>query len=114
MRTRLKVPRIKKDVTPAWLVQQQEKKKSGWEILTDKKGKVIHHQLVPPSLENDRFFNESSRSSWVLEIIESCYVSGVAAEVGDMVANTTGVVLGFSIALSGAKNILLKIEKIWF
>jgi VanZ family protein len=36
------------------------------------------------------------------------------AEVGDMVANTTGVVLGFSIALSGAKNILLKIEKIWF
>ena len=85
MRTRFKVQIIRKGVTPAWLVQQQEKKKSGWEILTDKKGKVIHHQLVPPSLENDRFFNESSRSSWVLEIIESCYVAGVGAEVGDMV-----------------------------
>lgn len=35
--------------------------------------------------ENDRFFNESTGSSWVLEIIESCYVAGVGAEVGDMV-----------------------------
>jgi hypothetical protein len=56
---------------PAWLVQQQEKKKSGWEILADKKGRVTHRQLIPPSLANDRFFNESSQLSWVLEIIES-------------------------------------------
>ena len=33
------------------------------------------------------------------------------AEVGDMVANTTGVALGFIIAVSSAKNILLGIEK---
>lgn len=32
-------------------------------------------------------------------------------EFGDMVANSTGVALGFSIALTGAKNILLRIEK---
>ena len=36
------------------------------------------------------------------------------AEFGDMVANTSGVVLGFLLALSGAKNILLKIEKVLF
>ena len=36
------------------------------------------------------------------------------AEIGDMVANTSGVVLGFLLALSGAKNILLKIEKVLF
>lgn len=36
------------------------------------------------------------------------------SEIGDMVANTTGVILGLFIALSGAKNILLKMEKIWF
>lgn len=36
------------------------------------------------------------------------------AEVGDMVANTAGVVLGLLMALSGAKNILLKIEKALF
>lgn len=33
------------------------------------------------------------------------------AEAGDMVANVTGVVLGFSIALTGMKNILVRIEK---
>jgi len=32
-------------------------------------------------------------------------------EFADMIANATGVALGFSIALTGAKNILLKIEK---
>jgi len=32
-------------------------------------------------------------------------------EFGDMVANSTGVALGFSVALTGAKNILLRIEK---
>ena len=63
-------------------MQQQEKKKSGWEFLADKKGGVTHRQLIPPSLENDRFFNESSRSSWVLEIIGSCYVAGVGAIAG--------------------------------
>lgn len=36
------------------------------------------------------------------------------AEFGDMVANTTGVALGLLMALSGAKNILLKIEKVLF
>ena len=36
------------------------------------------------------------------------------AELGDMVANTAGVVLGLLMALSGAKNILLKIEKALF
>lgn len=36
------------------------------------------------------------------------------AEVGDMVANTAGVVLGLLMALSGVKNILLKIEKALF
>ncbi len=36
------------------------------------------------------------------------------AELGDMVANTTGVALGFFMALSNAKNILLKIEKVLF
>ena len=34
------------------------------------------------------------------------------SEFGDIVANTTGVALGFSIALTGAKNILLRIEKV--
>lgn len=32
-------------------------------------------------------------------------------EFADMIANSTGVALGFSIALTGAKNILLRIEK---
>jgi len=32
------------------------------------------------------------------------------AEFGDMVANTTGVALGFSLAITNAKNILLKVE----
>ena len=36
------------------------------------------------------------------------------AELGDMVANTAGVALGFFMSLSGAKNILLKIEKLLF
>lgn len=36
------------------------------------------------------------------------------AELGDMVANTSGVALGFFLALGNAKNILLKIEKIVF
>lgn len=86
MRTRFKAPRIRKDTTPSWLVQQQERKKSGWEILADKKGKVTHRQVIPPSLENDRFINESTRSSWVLEITEDCHVGGNSAEVGDMVS----------------------------
>ena len=34
------------------------------------------------------------------------------SEFGDMVANTIGVALGFSMALTGAKNIFLRIEKI--
>ena len=34
------------------------------------------------------------------------------SEIADMVANTTGVVLGFFIVLTGAKNILLKTEKV--
>ncbi len=33
-------------------------------------------------------------------------------EVADMVANSIGVALGFAVALSGAKNILLRLEKI--
>lgn len=33
-------------------------------------------------------------------------------EFGDMVANSIGVALGFSVALSSAKNILLRVEKI--
>lgn len=33
------------------------------------------------------------------------------AEFGDMVANTTGVVLGFIITLTSAKNILLRVEQ---
>ena len=32
-------------------------------------------------------------------------------EYADMVANTTGVALGFFIALSSAKNVLLRVEK---
>lgn len=35
------------------------------------------------------------------------------AEFGDMAANTTGVILGFYVTTSGAKNCLLKIER-WF
>ena len=34
------------------------------------------------------------------------------AEAGDILANITGVALGFGVALSSAKNILLKIEKV--
>ncbi|NOQ68740.1 MAG: hypothetical protein GQ573_01300 [Gammaproteobacteria bacterium] len=34
-------------------------------------------------------------------------------EFADMIANSTGVALGFSIALTGAKNILLRIEKVF-
>ncbi len=34
-------------------------------------------------------------------------------EFGDMIANSTGVALGFSISLTGAKNILLRIEKLF-
>ncbi|GMR00710.1 MAG: hypothetical protein BMS9Abin19_0044 [Gammaproteobacteria bacterium] len=33
-------------------------------------------------------------------------------EYADMVANSAGVALGFSIALTGAKNILLRVEKV--
>ena len=33
------------------------------------------------------------------------------AEFGDMLANSTGVTLGFIVALTGAKNILVKIER---
>ena len=33
-------------------------------------------------------------------------------EVADMVANSIGVALGFAVALSSAKNILLRVEKI--
>jgi len=33
------------------------------------------------------------------------------AEIGDMVANMTGVALGFSVALTRAKNTLLQMEK---
>ncbi len=33
-------------------------------------------------------------------------------EYADMVANTVGVALGFAVALTGAKNILLKLEKV--
>lgn len=34
------------------------------------------------------------------------------SEFGDMVANSIGVALGFSVALSSAKNTLLRVEKI--
>ena len=34
------------------------------------------------------------------------------SEFGDMVANSIGVALGFSVALSSAKNILVRVEKI--
>ncbi len=34
------------------------------------------------------------------------------AEFGDMLANVTGVALGFSLTLSDAKNLLLRIEKL--
>ena len=33
-------------------------------------------------------------------------------EYADMVANSVGVALGFALALTGAKNILLKLEKV--
>ena len=33
-------------------------------------------------------------------------------EYADMVANSVGVALGFVVALTGAKNILLKLEKV--
>lgn len=33
------------------------------------------------------------------------------AEYGDMAANTAGVVLGFAVTLTGAKNILLRVEQ---
>lgn len=36
------------------------------------------------------------------------------AEFGDMVANAAGVLLGFSLTLSNAKNILQRVEKIIF
>ena len=35
------------------------------------------------------------------------------SEFGDMVANSAGVALGFSIALTGAKNILARVEKVF-
>ena len=34
------------------------------------------------------------------------------AEFGDMAANLTGVAIGFSLALTGAKNILVRVEKV--
>ena len=34
------------------------------------------------------------------------------SEFADMIANATGVALGFSIALTGAKNLLLRVEKV--
>jgi VanZ family protein len=36
------------------------------------------------------------------------------AEFGDMIANAAGVILGFSLTLSSAKNILQRVEKIIF
>ena len=33
-------------------------------------------------------------------------------EIADMVANSTGVVIGFLVALSGAKNCLIRVEKL--
>jgi len=35
------------------------------------------------------------------------------SEFTDIVANSTGVALGFAIALTGAKNILLRVEKVF-
>ena len=35
------------------------------------------------------------------------------SELGDMVANSIGVALGFSIALTSAKNILVRVEKVF-
>lgn len=35
------------------------------------------------------------------------------SEFADIVANLTGVALGFAIALTGAKNILLRVEKVF-
>jgi VanZ family protein len=46
-----------------------------------------------------------------LECLQS-FDPGRYFEFADMIANATGVALGFSIALTGAKNILLRIEKV--
>jgi VanZ family protein len=35
------------------------------------------------------------------------------SEIADIVANSTGVAFGFAIALTGAKNILLRVEKVF-
>ena len=47
-----------------------------------------------------------------LEYLQS-FDSNRYSEFGDMIANSTGVALGFFIALTGAKNILLRIEKVF-
>lgn len=48
----------------------------------------------------------------MLEYLQS-FDANRYSELGDMVANATGVVLGFALALSSAKNILLRVERIF-
>lgn len=49
----------------------------------------------------------------LLEYLQSFEPSRYA-EFGDMLANTTGVALGFVVALSAARNYLVKIERLFF
>ena len=48
----------------------------------------------------------------MLEYLQS-FDSNRVAEFADLIANVTGVALGFYLALTGAKNILLRIEKVF-
>lgn len=49
----------------------------------------------------------------LLEFLQS-FTADRFFEFGDMVANTTGVALGFAVTLTGIKNYLVKIESLFF
>ena len=65
---------------------------------------------------HDRFQRNMVAVVFVFMGIMLEYLQGFDAnryfEFADMLANSIGVALGFSIALTGAKNILLRIEKV--
>ena len=65
---------------------------------------------------HDKFQRNMIAAVFVLMGITLEYLQGFDAnryfEFADMMANSLGVVLGFSIALTSAKNILLNLEKV--
>ena len=85
MRRKLSAPALRRNTKPSWMVEEQGERKTGWEITTDKNGQNTHRQLTPPNLNNQSYMTEHCRSSWVLEITESCYVGGNSTNVGDKI-----------------------------